>query len=78
MCHPETMTPWAPWANALSKKPELIRPVHITLTKRTLTGYWIREIPARSAAAYAHQWQTNAIISGLWVSDINSPNIDYL
>jgi len=36
----------------------------MTRTSRTFAGYINREVPARSAAVYVHQLQTNAMMVG--------------
>jgi len=58
------MTPSAPPVNDLRIISGCTIPEHITRIIRILGGYCIREVPARSAAAYEHQLQQKAIIFG--------------
>ncbi len=58
------MTPSAPPENDLRIISGCTIPEHITRIIRIFGGYCIREVPARSAAAYEHQLQQKAIIFG--------------
>ena len=58
------MMPSAPDANALSSSRKSIRPVQGNLTILTFVAYFMRLVPVRSAPAYVHQLQTNAIMRG--------------
>jgi hypothetical protein len=73
MCQPDTSNPSAPLRKAFNKKPWLTLPLHITRIKRTLLGYCMRDTPARSAPAYAHQLQTKASICGFGSEDKGAP-----
>src|SRR3990170_2402087 len=57
-------TPSAPERNASRTNVGLMRPEYIKRTIRMFGAYFTREIPARSAAAYVHQLQKNAMIRG--------------
>jgi hypothetical protein len=54
---------------ALQMKLGCTMPEHMTLTMRTLGGYWNLDTPARSAPAYEHHLQQNATMRGSKSSD---------
>src|SRR5208283_730034 len=63
-------TPSAPFEKARSTNDRSTLPEHMTRISLISVVYCSLETPARSAAPYAHQWQTKPNILGLNLSPI--------